>query len=71
MLDDTYVIVEGIDQNNTLTNLKNTLTSHINYLTSVGMVRNESKTELLWICNIKHIDTVEINGKVLSFLLLD
>jgi len=65
--DDTYVIVEGVDQNDTLSNLKTTLTSHINYLKSVGMVVNESKTELMWIGNTKHTDTVEINGKVLSF----
>jgi len=61
--DDTYVIIEGIDQNDTLSYLKTTLTSHINYLKSVGMVVNESKTELMWIGNTKHTDTVEINGK--------
>jgi len=65
--DDTYVIVEGIDDKDTLTNLKDTLTSHINYLKSVGMVVNESKTELMWIGNTKYADTVEINGKTLSF----
>jgi len=65
--DDTYVIIEGENEFDTLSKLKNTLTSHVTYLKSVGMVVNESKTELMWIGNKMHTKTVDINDKTLEF----
>jgi len=65
--DDTYVIIEGDNKDDTLTNLKNSLNSHITFLKSVGMVVNEAKTEIMWIGNNMHAENVEINGKTLTF----
>jgi len=65
--DDTYVIIEGVDKDDTIANLKKTLTSHISFLKSVGMVVNETKTELMWIGNEMHADTVVVNDKTLTF----
>jgi len=65
--DDTYVIIEGDSQQEVLSLLTDKLTSHISYLKSVGMVVNETKTELMWIGNESHADSVAINGKTLFF----
>jgi len=47
--DDSYVVVapKNIDQIQDIT--ENTLSKHIEFLRSIGMVVNESKTEIMWI----------------------
>jgi exonuclease III len=51
--DDTYVIVSPIDQTTIKDLAEVTISKHIDYLRSIGMIVNEAKTEVMWIGNFK------------------
>jgi Reverse transcriptase (RNA-dependent DNA polymerase) len=47
--DDTYVIISGGSQNEVVTKTEKIIGIHVNYLKKLGMVVNESKTEIMWL----------------------
>ncbi len=49
--DDTYVLVSPIDSTSIKEVTELTIAKHIAYLRSIGMIANESKTEVMWIGN--------------------
>jgi len=67
--DDTYIIIEDDNENDLKLLLISTLDNHVSYLKSVGMVVNETKTELMWLG--KNTDSfskqIIFNGKTLEF----
>jgi len=65
--DDTYVIVTGKDKTDTERKTKQILSKHVKYLRSIGMVVNESKTELMWIGKDNHSSSIVVNNKTLHF----
>jgi len=47
--DDTYVLVSGKTDNDVIINTEITIKKHVEFLKSMGMVVNETKTEVMWI----------------------
>jgi len=66
--DDTYVIVSGDNYQSIIDKVKHTLLSHINFLSSIGMVVNEDKTEIMWIGRKPDIDHLVVNKQKLTFV---
>jgi len=65
--DDTYVIVSGKTITETENRVKKILKTHVKYLKSIGMVVNESKTELMWIGKRNLTDNILVNNKSLQY----
>jgi len=66
--DDTYVLVTGNSVGQVVENTKQVFCKHVNYLTSIGMVVNQTKTEVLWVGREKMIDEIELNGNKLKLV---
>jgi len=49
--DDSYVIIKGNNLNEVREKTQNTMTSHFEWLKSIGMICNQSKTELMFFNN--------------------
>ena len=58
--DDSYVVIAPDDINNISELTENTLLKHIKYLRELGMIVNETKTEMMWLGANKLIDHVMI-----------
>jgi len=65
--DDTYVIVCGKSISDTESKVKKTLSKHVSYLKSIGMVVNETKTELMWIGKGKYTENIVLNCKTIPY----
>jgi len=65
--DDSYVFITGNSAQEVITNAKSCFLKHVDYLTKIGMVVNQQKTEVLWIGKDRPSDTIDLNGNVLNF----
>jgi hypothetical protein len=65
--DDTYVIVSPPDIDNIVSMTESTLQKHIAFLKSIGMVVNETKTEVMWIGNKgAPLDHITVGNNVIA-----
>lgn len=60
--DDTYVIVSDDSIESTVNLTEKTIENHIEFLKSLGMTVNESKTEIMWIGKTSPIKAIKIKG---------
>jgi len=66
--DDTYVLITGDSVGQVVEKTKRVFCEHVNYLTSIGMVVNQAKTEVLWVGREKLIQEIELNGNQLQLV---
>ncbi len=59
---DTYVIVSSDDLERTKELTESVLSTHASYLYNLGMVVNESKTEIMWLGSQAGSDTIMVAG---------
>jgi hypothetical protein len=60
--DDTYVIVCDKSVEQVVRSTEKIAIDHINFLRDLGMVVNESKTEIMWIGKNQPVNSINING---------
>jgi len=65
--DDSYVIVRPKNLNNLSSLVENTLAKHIDFLRDLGMIVNESKTEIMWIGKNRSFDYVKVGQNLIPF----
>jgi len=66
--DDSYVICAGVDSNEVMETLVQNVKSHTAYLTKLGMVVHNKKTEIIHFCKPKEEKIAEVNsdGKTMA-----
>jgi len=64
--DDSYVIVESNNLEEVKKLTDETFRKHVGYLTRIGMVVNQTKTEVLFVGREKLLNEIELNGNILE-----
>jgi len=65
--DDSYVLVVPKEIENVKALAESTIQKHVSFLRSIGMIVNETKTEIMWIGTTPLLDNLSIGNNIVPF----